>query len=653
MYTIDIDVGGTFTDGLFSDGQRLTPVKVDTTPHDLTVCFMDCLQAGAEQLGLADLAVLLAQTRLIRWSTTITTNVLAERRGPRLGLFVSKGHERDLYSGDGPSPALALVGEDSVIGLPQPVDAPAVLGLVKSLLERGVRRVCISLSGAFGNPEEERQLQASISRQYPDHYLGSVPVLLGSDICKHPDDMTRTHVTLINAYVHGPLASTLFKAEDTLRDKYGWKRWLLIGHQSGGVARVSKTRAVDTIESGPVMGLYASAHFARRQKHEQVIALDVGGTTTKISFIENGVPALNRQPDVFGLSLKMPVPDVSSIALGGGSVARVKDGGLTLGPESMGAYPGPACYDLGGMDATFTDAALVLGYLNPDNFLGGARVLNADRAREAIQTHIAGPLGCSVEDAAARIVERAVGMVAGGIQSRLKAHGGSASDYTLFAFGGNGPMFAGSLAEKLGLKSAQVFDLGPVFSVLGSSLADILHVYEHALMVKADEAGLAKLDQAVAAMRAEAARDLAGEELDLAKAQFTLELDVRQSSGEIVTASLPVGGGLDGAAAKKAIGRGTLELARLRATYPVGGHAPEASALGDADASVARAGSRTVRWVGKAVETPIYQWEGLRPGNRVSGPAVVESAHTTYLVGPTWQMQKDEFGNGKLTRQEK
>jgi N-methylhydantoinase A/oxoprolinase/acetone carboxylase beta subunit len=533
------------------------------------------------------------------------------------------------------------------------VDAPAVLGLVKSLLERGVRRVCISLSGAFGNPEEERQLQAAISRQYPDHYLGSVPVLLGSDICKHPDDMTRTHVTLINAYVHGPLASTLFKAEDTLRAKYGWKRWLLIGHQSGGVARVSKTRAVDTIESGPVMGLYASAHFARRQKHAQVIALDVGGTTTKISFIENGVPALNRQPDVFGLSLKMPVPDVSSIALGGGSVARAQDGKVTLGPESMGAYPGPACYDLGGMDATFTDAALVLGYLNPDNFLGGARSLNSERARAAIQTHAADPLGCSVEEAAARIVQRAIGMVAEGIQRRLKATGGSAPGYTLFAYGGNGPMFAAGLAEQLGLRSAYVFDLGPVFSVLGSSLADILHVYEHALMVKADDAGLAKLDQALAAMRAEAARDLAGEELDLAKAQFTLDLDVRQPSGEIATASLPVGDGLDRAAAKKAIGKGTLELARLRATYPVGGREPEALALGNADASAARLGSRNVRWNGKAVETPIYQWESLKPGHRVSGPAVVESAHTTYLVGPAWQMQTDEFGNGKLTRQEK
>jgi len=649
VYTIDIDVGGTFTDGLFTEGRHMTPVKVDTTPHDLTVCFLDCLQAGSDQLGLPDLAALLGQTQLIRWSTTVTTNVLAERRGPRLGLLVSQGHEHDLYSGDGPSPALELAGEGGVLGLPQTADPHVVLGLVKSLLERGVRRVCISLSGAFANPGAERQLQTIVNRQYPDHYLGSVPVLLGSDICKHPDDMTRTHVTLINAYVHGPLASTLFKAEDILRDQHGWKRWLLIGHQNGGVARVSKTRAVDTIESGPTMGLYASAHFARRQNHSHVIALDVGGTTTKISFIQNGVPALNRRPDIFGISLQIPMPDVASLALGGGSVARAKDGKVTLGPESMGAYPGPACYDVGGAEATLTDAALLLGYLNPLNFLGGARMLNKDRAREAIETHIAKPLGCSTEEAAARIAQCAVGMAAEGIQKRLNATGESASGYILFAFGGNGPIFATSLAEQLGLKCAYVFNLGPVFSVLGSSLADILHVYEHALMAKADETGLTRLEQAISAMRAEANRDLAGEELDLAKAQLMLELDVRETSGKITTASLPISH-LDRAGLKKAIGEGTLELARLRASYAVGGQEPVPSQLGSADALSAKTGSRQVRWNGQAIDTPVYIWESLKPGNHVAGPAIAESAQTTYLIGPAWQLQVDEFGNGKLTR---
>ncbi|MFQ5594410.1 MAG: hydantoinase/oxoprolinase family protein [Anaerolineae bacterium] len=666
MYTIDIDVGGTLTDGLFGDGQQLASVKVDTTPHDLTVCFLDCLQAGADQLGFDDLASLLARTQLIRWSTTITTNVLAEQRGPRLGLFVSGGHEHDLYDGNGSGSALELLGADNVIGLPQPVDQQAVLGLVKSLLERGVRRVCISLAGAFNDASDETRLKETIERQYPDHYLGAVPVLLGSDICKHPDDMTRTHYALINAYVHGPLADTLFKAEDKLRDEFGWKRQLLIGHQNGGVARVAKTRAVDTIESGPTMGLFASANFARRYRQDQVIALDVGGTTTKISPVTNGAPTLNYEPDVFGIPLKTPVPDVFSIALGGGSVAHVDaDDEVRLGPESMGAYPGPACYDLGGTEATFTDAALVLGYLNPDNFLGGTRFLSVDSAREAIQTHVAGPLGVAVEEAATKIVHCAFDMVAESIKDRLGQAGQPAADCTLFAYGGNGAIFATGVAEQVGLESAYVFDLGSVFSVLGSSLADIMHVYEHALMVSPDEDGLAKLNQALIAMRHEAMRDMEGEGLDPSQVQLALDLDVKTASGEVVTTSMPLVAtngsssaslrgvgrtGLDAVALKDAGVNGTIELARLRATYAVGSYEPEAASLGSVDASAARIGSRPLHWNGASMETAIYNWADLTPGNIVSGPAVIEGASTTYLVGPGWQLGKDEFANGHLTR---
>lgn len=653
MYTIDIDVGGTLTDGLFGNDNRLASVKVDTTPHDLTVCFMDCLQTGADELGFDDLGDLLDQTQLIRWSTTITTNVLAERQGPSLGLFVSEGQERKLYGADGISPALEILGENNVIGLSQPVDPEAVLSLVKSLLERGVRRVCISLAGAFNDVTDETRLKQVIEQQYPDHYLGSVPVLLGSDICKHPDDMTRTHYALINAYVHGPLADTLFKAEDKLRDEFGWKRQLLIGHRNGGVARIAKTRAVDTIESGPTMGLFASAGFARRYDLNNVVALDVGGTTTKVSLITDSNPTLNWEPEVFDIPLKMPVPDVHSIALGGGSVARVKDGTVQLGPESRGAYPGPACYDLGGTEATLTDAALLLGYLNPDNFLGGTRFLNAGAAQEAIQTHIADPLGVSAEEAAARIANRAFEMVAEVIGSQIDRAGLAAADCTLFGYGGNGAIFATEVADRAGLAAAYVFDLGPVFSVLGSSLADIVHVYEHALQVEPDEAGSARLKNALAEMRREAARDMEGEGLDPAQAQVSLELDVRAGPDEIITVSMPLNGAdLTSAALKEAGVDGRIELARVRDTFLISHREPEAVSVKGTDASAAQVGSRSVYWQGEAAETPIYGWNSLQAGNILLGPAVIEGRNTTYLTGPGWQLRIDEFGNGLLTRKE-
>ena len=217
MFSVDIDVGGTLTDGIFGDGTRLVCAKVDSTPHDLTVCLFDCLTQGATQLGYPDLADFLEQVELLRWSTTLTSNVLAELRGPKIGLIVIKGHERDLYGDRRCSPALhRIVDEKNVLGIAG-TNSSEIVAAVRSLLESGVRRICISLQGALQNSEEEQRIKRAIDEQYPDHYLGSVPVLTGSDICQSPDDMTRTHCALINAYTHSALASTLFKAEDGIR----------------------------------------------------------------------------------------------------------------------------------------------------------------------------------------------------------------------------------------------------------------------------------------------------------------------------------------------------------------------------------------------------------------------------------------------------
>src|SRR6266568_8509767 len=323
MYTVDIDVGGTLTDGLFSDGQTAVAVKVDTTPHDLTVCFKDCLTEGAHQFGIDELSTFLDQVHLIRWSTTITSNVLAQRIGPKLGLFVSQGHEHDLYSHNGSSPALnTLVTEANVVGLSRPIHPQSVLLAVKKLLENGVRRICISMDGAFQDASEERAMKRAIESQYPDHFLGTVPVLLGSDLSHYPDDVTRTHHSLINAYIHSPLASALYKAEDDLRAE-GYERPLLIGLANGGVARVSKTKALDTLESGPTMGLFGAAYFAGVYQLSHVVTLDVGGTTSKVGISRDGRAAMTNDADILGIPINAPTVLMQSIALGGGSVVSV------------------------------------------------------------------------------------------------------------------------------------------------------------------------------------------------------------------------------------------------------------------------------------------------------------------------------------------
>lgn len=218
MLTVDIDIGGTLTDGIFIDGKNIVCAKVDTTPHDLTICLFDCLTQGATQLGYTGVDLFLENVDLIRWST-ITSNVRAELSGPRIGLLITRGHEKDLYGKEKHSVVMGrILSERDVIGMDAGASDAEVMNAVRSLLETGVRRICVSFQGAHRTPEQEIRIKKIVEQQHPDHFLGSVPVLAGSDISKSSDDMTRTYCALINAYTHGALAATLFKAEDDLRE---------------------------------------------------------------------------------------------------------------------------------------------------------------------------------------------------------------------------------------------------------------------------------------------------------------------------------------------------------------------------------------------------------------------------------------------------
>jgi acetophenone carboxylase len=485
-YTVDIDIGGTLTDGLFSDGAAVTPVKVDTTPHDFTVCFFECLKEGARQLGFADLTALLAQVAVVRWSATIATNIIAERKGPRIGLLVSEGTGEELY-GDGPSAAVGrLITPQNIVALPAGASDTELLTAIRALLEDGVRRIAVSLGGGFEDDSAEQAVRRLVDENFPDHYLGAVPLVLGSEICRHPHDQTRTHMALVNAYVHTPLAVALFKAEDQLLEQHNYRRPVYIAHVNGGVSRVAKTKAVDTAESSPYFGLNACAWWSQRYGHAKVLALDVGGTTAKLGVIQDGRPMSVERGDLFGVPLQTPWTLLRSEAVGGGSVVHA-DG--TLGPESQGAFPGPACYDLGGREATLTDAFVAAGMLNPERFLGGRRALRVDLAREAL-----GELDPEA------VIDTAADMVAGVARDTLAMSG--EGEFDLYCFGGNGGNFAARVAARLGLSRAYVFALGPVLSAFGSSVAEICHVYEE----WGDD-----VDAIVARGSEEVMRDLAGE----------------------------------------------------------------------------------------------------------------------------------------------
>jgi N-methylhydantoinase A len=668
MWTVDIDVGGTLTDGLFTRDDHVFNIKVDTTPHDLTVCLFDCLAQAAAQLDFADTAAFLENVDLIRWSTTITSNVLAELRGPRIGLLVSHGHESDLYAGDSQGSVLGrLLASGDVIGLNGSSNEAQVMNAARRLLESGVRRICVSLKDAHRHPQPELSAKRIIDQQYPDHFLGSVPVLAGSDISKCADDRTRTYCAVINAYTHGALAATLFKAEDDLRETGRYAGTFLVSHINGGVAGIAKTKAIDTIESGPVLGILGSAYLAQAQGLKDVVAMDIGGTTAKISVLAGGEPIYRRPSDLFGIPVELSLPYLRSIALGGGSVVkplvgkRESDGpAVQLGPESMGSYPGPACYSLGGDQPTLTDAFVTAGLINPDYFLGGTKPIDRELARKTIEDSVARPLQISAEEACKAAIDRAFEMVAGMIanaQAELKQ---DLSKHTLFAYGGNGGLFACSVADKSGLASVQIFALGPVFSAFGSSVSDISHVYERALPEpELSETAAGRIREVVDEMKSESIQDLLGEGIRPENISWAVEFEVSGKDRHSMPVAVPESSlrsarDLETALRSAGAPHGPIALDLLRLRVRKGMPKPRLTAqpLQRADSAHARLGKRQVLWGSRSGggEAQVFRWELLRPGNCVEGCAILEGANTTYFIPDGWTMVLDGLGNGRLTR---
>jgi N-methylhydantoinase A/oxoprolinase/acetone carboxylase beta subunit len=667
VWTADIDVGGTLTDGLFTSGDKFVSVKVDTTPHDLTVCLFDCLTQAATKLDFADAIAFLEEVDLIRWSTTITSNVLAELRGPRVGLLITRGHELDLYGSDRRSPVLGkFLNDRDVIGISGSSTEAEIMNAARSMLETGVRRICISLKGSQQNPECEIAFKKIIDQQYPDHFLGSVPVLAGSDISQSPDDRTRTYCALINAYTHGALAATLFKAEDELRVASKYSGAFLVSHINGGVAGIAKTKAIDTIESGPILGILGSAHLAKSYGLNEVVAMDVGGTTAKISVLRNGEPIYRKPSDLFGNPIEVSLPFLRSIALGGGSVVKpladAQPPSVQLGPESMGSFPGPACYGLGGDLATLTDAFVAAGLINPQYFLGGSKSIDLDLARKTIESLVAKPLKLTLDAACKIIIDRAFAAVAKMIADAQTELGANLAAHTLFAYGGNGGLFGAGVAGNAGINRVLVFSLGPVFSAFGSSVSDICHVYERPLSEAAiTEEGVGRIRRAFDEIKAECAKDLLGEGIRPEGLVYALEFETsgekRSSPVSIAEEALGNEEKLRGALAKS-IGAGNgsstkpvgVELLRVRARKPMSKPRLVERPRSSADPTHARVGARKVAWGGRDGEAKIYRWESLQPGNLVTGCAVIEGENTTYLVPDGWTLEVDGFGNALLTR---
>jgi N-methylhydantoinase A/acetophenone carboxylase len=670
--TISIDAGGTFTDGYLTRGDRSRSVKVPTTPHDLTECFVDCIEKGATAFDL-DVRTLLAETDVLRLATTFGTNAIIERSGPKLGVLVTEGNEETLY-GEG-SVDVPIVEREMIEGVDERVtpdgaveagiDQESVLESVRTLVGRGARIIVVSLRNAAVNDANERAVADAIEERYPEHYLRSVPVQRATQITDLPDDRRRTTAAVVNAYLHPELAKHLYKAEDRVRDR-GYRNPLLAVHSDGGTSRIAKTKAINTYSSGPSAGLVGTADVSSLYGFDTVLTTDMGGTSVDAGLVSDGEYAFEMSPEVEGIEVAVPMLRMNSIGAGGGSIAWVEDGDLRIGPDSAGARPGPACYGLGGEEPTVTDADLVLGYLNPDYFLGGEQDLDADAARDALEAGVADPLGVDVETAARQIKET-VDRKTGTRLASLVTEQGIETDAvdTLFSFGGAGPLHAVGFAETMGVDTVVTFPFGSVFNAFGAGTMDVVHRYTASVNERAAavDPGADRYAELVAELEDQAVRDIRGEGLDPGRIESAIALVANHPDGErrLLAASSSLPAALDHAgdayveATRPSLDAAdvVVEALQLRAIVPLPNPEHPVSELRGPDASHARKAERPVHWDTTPTTTPVYEYGALEPGNRVSGPAVVESVDTTYAIPAGWTFAVNAYRHGVLVADER
>ena len=468
-YVVGVDMGGTFTDGFVSDGERSVATKVPTTHFDLTRSVMACLSQGAEAFDVV-LEDFLAEVGLFRLATTIGTNAVVTGTGDPVGLMVEAGAEKSLYGPCEPAPAVGVfVQADHVVGVDPASAAEEVLALCRDLVQQGVRQTVVSLRRS--NRDVESGLRELVRDRYPVHYLRSMPLTLGSETANVDDDELRTSTAVLNAYLSRPMAKLLYRTEGILQQA-GLSVPLLAARSDGTCSRMPRTTAISTYSSGPAAGLGLAASLAREHSDGAVVGFDMGGTTLDLGLVRDGAYQVEQAPEIRGVRVSLPVPSIVSVGLGGSSVAATAESGtLAVGPASAGAVPGPAAFGRGGTEPTLTDADVVLGLLADGQRLPGDIVLDADRAAAALA-----PLAGGDPVSAARLVwvaahEKAAAAV-GGV---LAAAGVEPAAVTLYAFGGAGGLHAGAVAGLAGVGRVRSFAHGGVFSaqgVLGSEVAE-------------------------------------------------------------------------------------------------------------------------------------------------------------------------------------
>ncbi|NGY04496.1 hydantoinase/oxoprolinase family protein [Solimonas terrae] len=635
---INIDNGGTLTDICVIDGDQVWRTKTLTTPYDLSKCLFEGLRKVSRLIyGEENLLQLLLGTQHIRYSTTQGTNALVERKGPRLGLITGGSlSAAQLREHDGAGELFdALIGERTTtldLASDEAALEKAAISAVNQLASTGANRIIVAVGGN-DRGEAERRLRRILLRKFPPHLLGAIPLLYSHEVVEDDNDLRRAWSAILNAFLHPAMERFLYSAEHKLRENKA-RNPLLIFRNDGHSARVAKTTAVKTYSSGPRGGMEGSRALAAHYGFRQLLSMDVGGTTTDIGVVDDGVVRAEARGKVEGVGVSFPLCDVVSVGVGGSSIIRVDGKTIRVGPQSVGSAPGPACFGLGGGEATITDAFLLQGLLDPASFFGGELKIDVERARAVIDEKIARPLGLSVETAAVEMEKAWVAKVA----DALKKVARITPDTTLAAFGGGGPFVVCKVAEAAGISQVLIPGLAAVFSAFGLGFSDIAHQYE-ATLSSNDAAGLKKASDA---LFERARRGMAGEGIDFDDCAITTTLQIADDRGErevtIADGKLPAGIGKDARLSLSLLSAKAIAQPKLSGQFGAGHSAAKA------------AGQRRIAIDGKPHEVPLYRAEEQSAGSGASGPCVLEEAFYTCRIDAGWRFEFNASGDILLVK---
>ena len=695
-YLVGIDIGGTFTDCAIVDrAGKLLTAKVPSTPQDFSRGMMDALGAGAQALGLS-LDDFCRDISFLSHGTTVGTNTIIQKRGAKVGLITTRGHEDAIHIMRGSrgyagrdirkvvhfpetSKPAPIVPKRLIRGVSERVDCfgEVVVGLnetetekaIRELLAEGVQAIAICFLWSFRNPVHENRVKAMVQRLAPEVF-----VTTSVDIAPKWGEYERVTATALNAYLGPVMGNYLARLDSTLKE-LGYQHGLQITQCGGGTVPVARAGEAPllTLDSGPVSGVTASMFLGAAMGEKNVITTDMGGTSFDVSIIYEGKPAYSFISNTDQYEYFLPKVDLQAIGAGGGSLARAhpETRTLTVGPDSAGAFPGPVCYGRGGTVPTVTDAQLVLGYLDPDNFAGGRIRLDKESAAKAI-AELGAQIGMNPVECAAgicRIVELHMADI---IRKVTVEKGFDPREFVLFAFGGAGPAHAGVFARELGVKKVIVPQrkAASTWCAFGAAAADVLHILEHTEILPTPVPAK-RINEQLERLQRRAAALMKQEGIGASRQRFEFSLDVRHK-GQINEVEIllpwerlasdyePRLRHLFVKRYEQLYGRGSalpgaqleIVVCRLRAkALTPQPRLVTAKKLSAAIPKAARRRKRDIYWpeLGKKKPTPVYDGERLASGNRIAGPAIVETADTTVVVQPGNRLRVDALGNFELT----